>query len=418
MKKRTARKAIQMGRQASFNWQLRDDSSNGGEETLVNIANPSRQRAWLTLLVCTLAVLVIGYWGGQWLIGRAEENLGIVEAEITDAVILANEVRPPNLPALGADIASEWGDNVTLVELYFDTALVEVQISEPSEAWHEAPYRVARVLRQDSHGWQLIEPAHVFWSNRRTLETRYFQLTYSQRDASAVDKVAPELDAIYLRLRKDLALPAPAPRERVEIDIALVEGSAIRVTDLSYRGNTLIIPPPDLVPRPLDISNTETLRQAITYSLAVKLFSEAQELSPVPCAWNAVAEGVALWLRWEGHTLPSRRRWLYESMVNEWSNPSSLPRLDDLLSFPLSCSPPPSVLEAEILNSGRAMPRQELASTLIEYLVANYGRQVAPNLLRDLGQFSDWDDFAEQTVGLSAEELQTGWQEYLVQRSH
>jgi hypothetical protein len=405
-----------MGGQASFNWQLRDDSTEGQEETLAVINNQAKRRSWLILSVCSLLVLVVGYWGGQKLIERAEANLEIVEAEVAEAILLETDYRPPNLTYIRDDISSEWGQNVSLLELYGDSALVEIEIDQPSEAWHSGPYRVARVLQQDSRGWQPIEPVQIFWGNRRTLETRYFSLTYGKRDAEAATDVAKELDALYLRLREDLALRPPARNDRVAIDIAYVPGSTVRVTDLSYRGDTLIVPPPDLVPRPLDISNTETLRQAITYSLAAKLFDEAQEQAPVPCTWNAVAEGVALWLRWEGHTLPSRRHWLYERMINEWRNPASPPRLDDLLTFPLSCSRPPTVLEVELLNSGRAMPRQELASTLIAYLVATYGREVAPALLQHLGDYSDWEDFAQSTAGISAKELQDGWQSYLVEQ--
>jgi hypothetical protein len=347
------------------------------------------------------------------LVQRAEENLIQVEAEVAEALLLENESRPPNTALLNSQIAAEWGEGVTLLELHMDTALVDVVINQPSETWHNQPYRVARVLRQDGKGWQLIEPVNRFWSDRRTLETAYFDLSYGRRDEGVLQEVAAELDAAYLQMHTDLALPQPARGELVPIRIALVEGSSIRVTDLSYSGDTLIIPPSDLIPRPLAMSNAEALRQAITYSLAVKLFVEAQEQYATPCLWNAVADGVGLWLRWEGHTLPSRRRWLYENMLSEWKKPSSVPRLDDLLSFPLSCSRPPTILEAEIRNSGRPIPRQELASTLIEYMVATHGRQFVPQMLRDLDEFTDWDDFAQRSIGTSAQELEAGWQAYL-----
>jgi hypothetical protein len=50
-------------------------------------------------------------------------------------------------------------------------------------------------------------------------------------------------------------------------------------------------------------------------------------------------------------------------------------------------------------------------------MVLTHGREIAPKVLAELGEYADWDDFAQATVGLSAEELQAEWQTYLVQRS-
>ena len=62
------------------------------------------------------------------------------------------------------------------------------------------------------------------------------------------------------------------------------------------------------------------------------------------------------------------------------------------------------------------MPRQELASTLIEHMVATHGREIVPPLLRNLSEFDDWNEFAQRTVGTSAQELEAGWQSYLMER--
>jgi hypothetical protein len=62
------------------------------------------------------------------------------------------------------------------------------------------------------------------------------------------------------------------------------------------------------------------------------------------------------------------------------------------------------------------MPRNELAATLIEYMVATHGRQFIPILLRDLDQYSDWNSLAQNSVNLSADELEASWQAYLATR--
>ena len=364
--------------------------------------------------------VALAFWGGQQLMHRAEANLLQVEAEVANALLLEDISRPPTSPPntryRTVEIADEWGQGVTLLELHMDMALVDVIIYEPRQLWHTKPYREARVLRQDGYGWQPIEPANIFWSDKRTRETDYFKLEYSARDAHAVEQSIADVEAAYLRLHTDLGLPEPTRGNLVHIKIALVEGSTVRVTDLSYSGDTLIIPPPDLIPRPLDMSNAEALRQAITYSLSVKLFNEAQSQIPTPCTWSAVAEGIGLWLRWEDHTIPSRRRWVYEEVLREQLDASPLLPLEKLLLFPLSCPRPPTMLRAELNDLGHPIPRQELASTLIEYMVATYGRESIPGLLRDLGKFADWNDLTQQSFGISAAELEVGWQAYLNER--
>jgi hypothetical protein len=419
MKKRKANKSLSMGRQASFDWQVREDSPQGVAETVASIAAPPRRQPWALWVVATLVVMVAGYWGADTLLRRAEAELDLVEADV--AQVMPAEVipaegafRPPNLAHINAQIAEEWGEDVSLIELHMDMALVNVVIDQPSEAWFDGPYRVARVLRQDGKGWQLIEPAYSFWSERRTLDTDYFAIDFSRRDEDTVRAIVADLEANYLRLHEDLSLPAPVPGQRVPIRIGLVEGSAVRVTDLSYSGDTLIIPPPDLVPRPLDLSNVEVLRQTITYALAVRLYTESQTQVPAPCTWSGVAEGVGVWLRWEDHHLPSRRKWIYESTIHEWRTTSNVPQLADLLAFPLNCSRPPTILEIDVLNSGRPIPRPELAATLVDYMVTLQGREIVPQILAGLGEVSDWDDLAQRTVNLSAEELEAGWQAHLL----
>jgi hypothetical protein len=351
--------------------------------------------------------------------------LAQVEAESVQEVAPdggANQPQPAStkvrsVAGLTAASMGGTGASISVLELYGNLALVEVRVSQPTEVWHKAPYRVARVVRKGVDGWQPIVPVNTFWRERGTVDTDYFRLDYSRRDEAVVLAVAPELDALYLRLHSDLGLPAPVRSQRTTLLIAVVEGSEVRVTSLRYSGNTLIIAPPDLILRPAQMSKVEALHQAIAFSLAVRTFDNAHDKLPVSCQWGALREGIGLWLRWEGHTLPSRRLWEYQSAIKQWSSPSSLPRLDDLLSVPVDCTKPAELLEVEVLNSGRPMPRNELAATLVGYLVSEYERQIIPALLRHMDESSSWNSLAEATVSLSAKELESDCQAYLVNRS-
>lgn len=416
MKKRTSKKSLSLGGQPSFNWQLQDETPRV-PEPLTEVSTPRSQHGWLILTACALLTLLVGYWGGQWLTRRAEANLAQIEVEVSQAIYLQNIASQPitnTTPLVTTPLAmTDRGANVTLLELNGTLALVDLVVNRPLEVWYGEPYHVARIMRQDANGWKPIAPINTFWNDRRTLETAYFYLEYSQRDEHSVQAVAPQLDDLYLRLHTDLGIPPPRRNARMDILIAVVEGSDVRVADLRYSGNTLIVPPPDLLPRPLNLSNAETLRQAITFPLAVKVFDAAQSQLSDACNWRAVREGIGLWLRWEGHTLPSRRHWEYESVIKQWSETTAIPSLDDLLSIPRDYWQPSPL----VLNAGAPMPRSELAATLIEYMVATHGRQFVPLLLHEISQYSDWNDLAQSTVQITADELEAGWQAHLRSRA-
>jgi hypothetical protein len=50
-------------------------------------------------------------------------------------------------------------------------------------------------------------------------------------------------------------------------------------------------------------------------------------------------------------------------------------------------------------------------------MVATYGRDFLPLLMRDLKSYTSWNDLAEETVNLSADELEVGWHTYLTTRA-
>lgn len=418
MRKRSTRKSISLGGQPSFKWQLQGDSEGDEPELLAAPPTQSSRRRWRFLALYALLILPFAYWLGQQLVQRANSNLAQVEMEVARSLELAGSL--PQAPQLTPDAPSGTvtfdtiDPGVTLLELYGDLALVEILINNPAEAWHSEPYRIARVMQEKEGRWQVVAPVNIFWSDTRTLDTTYFHLEYSARDHAAVREVSATIDELYRQLHHDLGLPVG--RERINIRIAAIEGSNVRVTDLRYSGSTLIVPPPDLIARPLQISDGETLRQALMYPLSMKVFDQIYDEYPVACDWREVREGIGLWLRWQGHTLPSRRHWEYESLINAWSKPTTLPRLNDLIATPRECWPQPTSFEIEVVNGGGHVPRAELASTLIEYIVATYGREMLPALLHAIGEHSDWESVAQSLVNLSAEELEAGWQDYLLAR--
>lgn len=420
MKRRSARKAISLGGQPTFSWQLQEETQNSG--IAVEPATPARSpRTLLVLASCLLLILVGGYLLWQRLNERAESNLALVEAEVAEAftpdkAVLIRPIAPPySTPASSSSTVFVAGTDadITLLELFGSLALVDVAVNNPSEAWYNEPYHVARIVQQDADGWKQIPLNNSFWNERRTLETTYFHIEYGRRDHAAVQEVAQTLDEQYLRFHDDLGLPKPGRGRTISLLITVIDGSEVRVTDVRYSGDTLYIAPPELISRPPTLSDGETLRQAIAYPLATKVFNTSMSDLSIPCYWRAFGEGVGLWMRWENHTLPSRRRWEYQRSIQEAISGTSLPTLADLRSIPRDCWQPPPFLEMDEIDAEQQLPREELSSTFIEFMAATYGRASVAAILQELRYSSDWNTLALKSVNVTADELEAGWHSYL-----
>lgn len=418
MKKRKSGKAISVGGQPTFNWQVQEEGDLGAKVEIATPAHKPRRRRWQILAGCCLLLLVAGIWVGERLLRRAEANLAQVENEVAGALALEGHLQQTSdrdiRPISPVMVGGTSDAIVTVLEFRGSLVLVDVLVNSPVEPWQSKPYRVVRVLREDATGWQPTIPAKTFWGERSTLDTTYFHIDYAQRDALAVREVARTLDDIFLQLHIDLGLRKPRRSERMTIEIATIEGETGSVTGARFRGNTLLIPPPDLLPRPINLTNAQTLRQTIVLSLAEKIYKTAQTEYRVPCQWRAVGQGIGLWLRWEDYDLPSQQRWQDEKVVQEWTSPARPPQLADLISVPRDCRQPPASRESELLGISRPFPRSELSATLIEYLVTTYGRAILTDLLKGFRQYEEWDELAPATTGVSAEELEAGWQAHLL----
>jgi hypothetical protein len=425
---RTMKKPSPLRGQATFSWQMQEEPHSDDVVEIATLGAASSRRRWLLIAACALLVLLVGFWGGQRLAERSEANLAQVEREMAEAIVAeAYLLRPTVNASMSNASVTKTPDRdapplaitvtdveVTLLEMQGSLALVDLLVKSPDVPWQHEPYRMASTLRQGVNGWVTTTPNDIFWGERHTLDTTYFHVEYSQRDADAVMQVAPKLDALYLRLHADLDLPTPKRDKSVTVHITTSGINNSDITDLRYSGSTLVVPAPDLIPRPPRISNANALHQSIAFPLAVKIFTTAQEQRPRPCEWHAVVEGIGLWLRWEEYDLPSKRRWEFDTLVQAWRNDQGLPRLNDLIAIPQDCWQPPPYLEMELPTDGPSVPRNELAATLIEYMVSTYGRDVVPALLQNFGHYSDWDSLIPAVTNVSAADVEAGWHAHLL----
>lgn len=435
-----------------FDWQVQEHESNDQPSPAAQSVAPAsstRLERWLVWLATLASLLLLAYWGGQQVVNRAEENLAGVEEELTEAVVMetwtayerrqarlarANSSQPaPTAIAVSvdrqpADLQSAYprpsnsqpndlqavvdGTVIQSYQLDGDLARVQLFVAEPTEPWHSRPYYVTHVFRESPSGWALVAPVSRLWGETRTLETTYFHVEYGHRNSEAVAAVAPDLDALYLRLYRDLGL-VPPRQVRMHIRIDVVGGLNFDVTDLRSSGSTLIVPPPELLERPTDVSQIAALRDAIAFPLAVKVFDRAIEQYIIPCNWYSLTQGVGLWQRWDGQRLPSRRHWVAQQELATWLASEPTPTLDDLVSVPQDCWHRPPFFGRDFQVDGSYVPRAELAATFVSFAAEQHSRRIVPELLRALVRHKEWATLVPDVFDLDAAELEAAWQEYV-----
>jgi hypothetical protein len=301
---------------------------------------------------------------------------------------------------------------VQTVELMGELALVGLLVNSPDAAWYGGPYRQLRVFREEPDGWRPTRAVAELWGAPEIYETLYFRFQFGRRDAETVRAVAPALDDTFAQLRRDLGLPPPNPRQRLTVRLVAGPGvdNRIDISELRYGGSTLLVPPPELVPRPATMALTTALHQSVAFPLAVKSFAEARVVHAVPCEWRSLAMGMGLWLRWEENELPSKRRWEQETKLAAWLDELGRPKLADIVAVGQECWNLPTYLEIDLPEDVRAEARPELAATLVDYAVRAHGRKVLPRLIRGFGQHEGWEELAPAVFGMEPAALEAAWQ--------
>jgi hypothetical protein len=167
--------------------------------------------------------------------------------------------------------------------------------------------------------------------------------------------------------------------------------------------------------------------------------------------WHPMEHGLRLWILWaEGGPLADGRegvvRWLYGS---EWSEGAEAhPPLPDGYAhlcrtyriwqispvdffIPLACHEKQDLLveeypglaawQQERLDNGigaleHAFGNTVMTETLIEYVVAGYGREQLPVLMEALGQHASLETLIPAVFGVSTAEFEASWQAYLAEQ--
>lgn len=115
------------------------------------------------------------------------------------------------------------------------------------------------------------------------------------------------------------------------------------------------------------------------------------------------------------------RSWLQTDLLAEpWSSDrqaAELFRRTYRAHFPLTLDHVTWGTELPLTDEERMMWQNAAAESVVAYLVATYGRERLPDLLRGFHLYRDWNMLVTGALGLSVAEFEDGWNRYLQQQT-
>ncbi len=431
---------------------------------------PLRLAAIGTVLLC---MLVMGLVVWQ----QAQRGYAAIEAEIMTAVDLEGWRIEMGTPALDAAVIDRgapvnWREQLATHEYtklralsdqavkIHDLALLPGDLAEVTllivqdDADPTTAYRTTRFYRLVHGSWRRTLPAPEVWGPEEVIETTHFAFHFRHRDRDAVESTAAAIDAIYANLRRDVGLAGDAAgRLRIDVVLQLPADAAQRVAQ-----NRMAVLSPLVQAVPIHTPTSEILTKSIVHQLVRHVTAEAQLRRTVLPEWFLLLHGVQLWQAYAGsNSLPAWQadlvQWLQTdaAAMRLGEREAAAADLEILCriyvvwghTLPLNPSPATLCIDPawrahlpymqpwphnlrDMVNSLDTESIQDdwagywrdrlAASTVVEYLVETYGRDRLPLLLACMGQYRSWEELVPAVTGVSVEEFEAGWQEYVTLR--
>jgi hypothetical protein len=453
-------------------WQTGQTAPESGSKTRAEASSRlgSRAERHLALLTVLLFLLLAGGWAWYRQASRTIQvkELQAAAAHEANPAGSAPEAdyriqNPGSPPGPGSSTTLREPLSTVKIDDYLlqgDRAMAQVRVSYLTAEGMALFYRETRFYRRTTEGWQRIEPDPDLMGPWQTLETAHFTIRYRPIDASAVYTTAPKLDRLYVKLRGDFGLRLAAVNAKQTIEVATdgkLDGYAI-----DFAARTIRIPSPALLSVPVEMTAAAVFYQSVVYPLASLLLADVVDLYQYPGRWNLGAmnatpliEALHLWALWEeeGPLAAGREevvRWLYQNAQAEpvearQAVPAGYEHLcrayhiwgisPESMAIPLGCSDIDHqrwsawrypalltrLLQRPYIEKSRGLAEAASDSavateTIIEYVVATYGRDWLSQLIAAWGEHASWETLIPAVFGIPAVEFEAGWQAYLASR--
>jgi hypothetical protein len=325
-------------------------------------------------------------------------------------------------------------------------------------------YRQMRFYGQTSEGWQRIAPEPGLLGEWRRLETETLIFHYFDLDAAAVEEAAPLLDAFVAGIRADFGLSDAAVQHKLEITVAYTT-NRFAANGLEHtvamksrlNGSRVIIH--TALPLPVWMPAAYTDGEAIVQTARLQLadaviqevlYHEDEQWRSTMQPWLSLLAALRLWEFWESDSpLAVWKDEIVEMGMNARVNPGeALVHYDAIchtfgvwdlspmsMSIPLRCESAgreryltaimPETLDLLLTPGTGCCAIEEIEqpsgyvialTTVLDYIVATYGRERLPELVGVLGEHEGWETLIPAVFGVSAEEFEAGWQGYVAAR--
>lgn len=320
-------------------------------------------------------------------------------------------------------------------------------------------YRETHFFKNSVSELVRIPPDPTLMGPIRTLQIPHFTILYPAVDADAVYETASKLERLYAKLRADFGVSAVEANALYTIEVAAV--GILGLFDINDSKRTFSITSPSTLSAPAEITAADLLYQAIVYPLARLTMQESIAIrlgqEPRYIAISSVQRALILWEFWdEGGPLTTGRddilRWVYENTMYEntmyesghrmlpvgyesicrtyhiwqampWGNSIPLTCTDDdtsiLLPWPYPTFatkwPQPASQSVQYPGTEPSFHATLTMVTIIDYVVATYGREKLPELATALVEKPNKEQLIPALFGCSVADFEAGWQAYLAQ---
>ncbi|MBI3958108.1 MAG: hypothetical protein HY328_04805 [Chloroflexi bacterium] len=449
-------------------WESRTETADllNGQTDFVE--NPGDRMRSARLWALTVAALFLaGAASLLWLWRDAQAGLNLVRDELNAAIALEIWAEERGDRAMASSLLDEYADESwrnQIVTRFFPLAdgtprqisvqiddfdlkegraLVQVIVSDNRLA---TPYQETRVYRETTSGWIRSAPGADFWGAWESQESAYFSFRYRKRDRGAVTAAALQLDLLYEQIYRSVGLSVDPEGEKMQVELR-ISGPFSRGSTRTASGRVLVVPSPELLPRPLSLSTERLLVESVIQQAINLVIWERMER--IPGDWQSIRSGLRLWLIWKvdgllAQSRPEIVRWLYsESMAERRRGDTRRPEnythicqnfwLWQLhpyeIGIPLTCDQtegqiftpvrmpvavrqlPMPEMDPELrgswtrLNTGRAIA----VATVFEYLEKSYGPASVSELLAQTRIHLRWQKLITDSIGITPAEFEAGW---------
>lgn len=352
--------------------------------------------------------------GIQAVLAKEAQAAAQSESEEPATMPLTNPLQV-TIPALQARALPatlhEAGVGLVRVEPLGELTLAEVSGQRTVQGWHQvSPYRETRFYRETATGWRQTTPERAFWGPLIRRETAHLRFEYFTRDAESIATLMAEIDALYTGMHTRLGLPLPSTVHKLTIEIL-----PSRLTGRGLYRDRLQVSSPLMAQIPIQFSATTFLTHQIVSGLLTSVISSTAtgEAIGVPpqdsfaFRWRTMRRGLRSWLQ----TALIGQAWPWDQQAAE------LFLRTQQAHFPVTLDNITWGTEVALTDEERLMWQDAAAESVVAYVVAVYGEDRLPELLRGFYRYNDWRDLVAGTFGISPEAFEAGWNRYLAKQA-